>query len=89
MADGSYYNAGASERVVAADATISINGGEINRTGNGYTGIMGGWSKPHNTAHLEGKLPAGGNLLFLDGHAEWRKFQAMRVRTDGTPYFWW
>ena len=26
---------------------------------------MGGWSKPHDTAHLEGKLPSGGNLLFM------------------------
>src|SRR6266567_8415743 len=53
MADGSYFDPGASERVVAADATLSNNGSEINRAGNGYTGIMGGWSKPHNTAHLE------------------------------------
>ncbi len=90
MADGSYFDPGASERVVAADATLSNNGNEINRAGNGYTGIMGGWSKPHNTAHLEGKLPSGGNLLFLDGHSEWRKFQAMHVRTDGSPpHFWW
>jgi len=26
----------------------------------------------------------------LDGHTEWRKFQAMVIRTDGTdPAFWW
>jgi prepilin-type N-terminal cleavage/methylation domain-containing protein/prepilin-type processing-associated H-X9-DG protein len=90
MADGSLLNPGASERVVAADATLSYNGSEINRAGNRYTGIQGGWTKLHDTAHLDGKLPSGGNLLFLDGHAEWRKFQAMHVRTDGTyPHFWW
>jgi prepilin-type processing-associated H-X9-DG protein len=51
---------------------------------------MGGWIKPHSTAHLVGKIPAGGNLLMLDGHGEWRKFPAMTIRTDGTdPAFWW
>ena len=90
MADGTYFDPGASERVVAADGTLSYNNNEVNRAGNRYTGIMGGWSKPHDTAHLEGKLPSGGNLVFLDGHAEWRKFQAMHVRTDGSPpHFWW
>jgi prepilin-type N-terminal cleavage/methylation domain-containing protein len=90
MADGTIINPGASERVVAADATISYTGNEINRAGNTYTGIQGGWTKRHDTAHLNGKLPSGGNLLFLDAHAEWRKFQAMHVRTDGSyPHFWW
>jgi prepilin-type processing-associated H-X9-DG protein len=36
-----------------------------------------------------GKYPEGGNALMLDGHAEWRKFGLMRVRTDGAPSFWW
>ena len=90
MADGTYINPGASERVIAADVTLSYNGSEINRAGNRYTGIQGGWSKLHDTAHLIGKMPSGGNLLFLDGHSEWRKFQAMHVRTDGSyPHFWW
>jgi len=39
---------------------------------------------------MEGKLPLGGNVVCLDGHAEWRKFQKMTVRTDGSePSFWW
>ncbi len=90
MPDGSTYEPGPSARVVVADATISNGGNENIRTANRYTGIRGGWSKPHDTSHLQGKLPSGGNLLFLDGHAEWRKFQVMRIRTDGTePHFWW
>lgn len=32
---------------------------------------------PHRTS---GGSPAGGNLLFLDGHAEWRNFQLMKPR---------
>ena len=41
-----------------------------------------------------GNMPAGGNLLFLDGHNEWKKFgntnqaQYMVVRTTGGPSFW-
>jgi len=90
MPDGTLINPGPSERVVAADGTLSWNGNEVNRAGNRYTGIQGGWSKKHDTAHLQGNQPSGGNLLFLDGHVEWRKFRDMHVRTDGTyPHFWW
>ncbi|MBI4662770.1 MAG: type II secretion system protein [Verrucomicrobia bacterium] len=89
MPDGTTLNPGAGERVIAADGTISNGLNERERSRNRYTGIRGGWSKAHDTAHLAGKLPAGGNLLFLDSHAEWRKFEKMLVRTDGDPTFWW
>jgi prepilin-type processing-associated H-X9-DG protein len=38
-----------------------------------------------------GALPAGGNLLYLDCHVAWMKFQGMRVRTTSgfEPQFWW
>lgn len=81
-------NLGPSERVITADATISMGAVESDRTRNQYTRIDGGW-RGHQTAHLAGKLPAGGNLLYLDGHAEWKKFEKMVVRTDGSPSFWW
>src|SRR4051794_35209667 len=63
---GEVINPSPSERVIVADATISNGAVETDRTRNRYTGIMGGWSKKHDTAHMQGKLPAGGNLLFLD-----------------------
>jgi len=82
-----------SDRVLLADATISQPGqmNEVNRAANNYIGINGGWSKPHRTAHMNGRLPSGGNLGMLDGHVEWRKFNAMHPRTDsgGSPVFWW
>ena len=81
-------NPGPSERVIVADGTISDGDNEKDRTKNRYTKIDGGW-KGHQAPHLAGKLPAGGNLLFLDGHAQWRKFTEMKVRTDGGPSFWW
>ncbi|HYE30708.1 MAG TPA: type II secretion system protein [Methylomirabilota bacterium] len=77
------------ERVMIADATLSNGAVETDRTRNSYKGIRGGWSKAHDSAHIYGKVPDGGNLLFLDAHVEWRKFPAMRVRTDGDPAFWW
>ncbi len=45
----------------------------------------------HTTSHLEkGNRPAGGNLLFVDGHASWRKFREMQLRytAGGRPGFW-
>lgn len=79
-----------SERTIVADATLSYGSNEKDRSKNRYTGIRGGWSKPHDSAHVARKYPLGGNLLYLDGHVAWKKFQQMSVRTDGTdPAFWW
>ena len=83
-------NPSPSERVLAADGTLSIGANETDRTKNRYTKVDGGWAG-HQAPHLTsgGKLPAGGNSVYLDGHAEWKKFEKMRVRTTGDPAFWW
>jgi prepilin-type N-terminal cleavage/methylation domain-containing protein/prepilin-type processing-associated H-X9-DG protein len=82
-----------SVRVLTADATISAPGqnNPAQRGTYNYTQIQGGYSKPHLAAHLDGKVPIGGNVAMLDGHAEWRKFGLMLPRTDngGSPTFWW
>jgi len=89
------YDPGPSKRVVVADATLSIGdtGGNVpngaNRQANRYTGIQGGSTILHNTPHMKGRLPAGGNVLFLDGHGEWRRFEQMVVRTQIGMPFWW
>jgi hypothetical protein len=72
-----------------ACATISYNNNVANRNGNMYTGIDGGSNKPHRTAHLNGTLPAGGNVGKLDGSARWVKFPAMVPRSVAYPYVWW
>ncbi len=92
------------DRVLLADATISQNTqhDETKRYSPdyNYTDIdTGSYFKHHLSAHLKGKVPAGGNVAFLDGHAEWRKFDKMFVRgyggvggaqDNGTcPTFWW
>ncbi|MCP5522996.1 MAG: type II secretion system protein [Verrucomicrobiales bacterium] len=89
MPNGATLQPGPTERVVVADATISEGDNEVDRTKNQYTDIDGGW-KGHRSPHLaSGNMPAGGNLLMLDGHTEWRAFNKMVVRTTGSPSFWW
>ncbi len=89
MGGGVTLNPGPSERVVAADGTISQGANENDRSRNRYTKIDGGW-RGHQSPHLDNNSrPAGGNSLYLDGHASWVKFPQMRVRTSGDPSFWW
>lgn len=91
-----------SDRVLIADATLSQQSQhDYSQRGTyEYVTITGGsYPKPHITAHLKGKLPAGGNVGMLDGHAQWRKWQDMTIRgyggvggsqDNGTcPTFWW
>jgi len=78
--------------VLVADGTISIGGDEQNRAANRYTGIQGAFAEAdllHEAAHLGiGGVPEGGNVSFLDGHVEWRKFDDMHVITYDSPSFW-
>jgi prepilin-type N-terminal cleavage/methylation domain-containing protein len=91
------------ERVLVADATMSRNT-EYDETmkytgGYHYTDIdTGSYPKHHRSPHMNGRVPGGGNLGMLDGHGEWRKFEKMHVRANGTlwpsgnsscPTYWW
>jgi len=88
-----------SEKVLVADATISQGGQNNNASRNNYsfTKIPGGWDAVsgnrgdlHETPHMNGRFPSGGNLVMLDNHGEWRKWNDMRPRTQGgAPGFWW
>ena len=77
-----------SDRVLISDVVVSAEASETTKDQNNYT-VINGTFKGHSTSHLNGRLPAGGNLLMLDGHAEWRTFKPMHIRTTGTPAFWW
>ena len=84
----------ASQRVLVADATISQPGqnNEAQRSAYAYEIIHGGFGTgQQGTSHLDGSIPAGGNLGMLDGHVEWRRFADMYPRTDSgaVPTFWW
>ncbi|HUD45421.1 MAG TPA: prepilin-type N-terminal cleavage/methylation domain-containing protein [Candidatus Baltobacteraceae bacterium] len=84
-----------SSRVLAADPVIKITTGSTTT----WTDIEGSYPIHHTTAHMNGAVPAGGNLTFLDGHAEWRNFRYMVQRTSketglaqdsasGPAFFW-
>ena len=84
--------------VLTADVVISHPGeNQANmRNTYHYTDIVGGYIKPHRTAHLKlgGSLPAGGNIAYLDGHVAWKKWevndwQARNAQGSGAPVFWW
>lgn len=89
------YEPGPSKRVIMADATLSVGeaGGDrpngAGRNQNRYTKVQGGSTILHDTPHMKGSVPAGGNLLHLDGHTEWRRFEEMVVRTQAGMPFWW
>lgn len=83
----------ATEAVLVADSTISQgtladNNGKY-KSGGTFDKVVGGASKPHRTSHLDKKLPAGGNVVTVEGHAEWRGWRTMLLRTSGSPEFWW
>ena len=94
----SYPPPSVSNRPLTACCTLSSNGQDNPASMATYqwTGIVGGL-KPfkHNSAHLNGQLPIGGNIGMLDGHVEWHKFPSMQPRTVNSvggvtiPVFWW
>ncbi len=59
------------------------------------TGMMlgTGLAQYSHSAHLQNGLPAGGNVVFIDSHAEWRRFRdfkspaAYNCQNQNT-YFW-
>jgi prepilin-type N-terminal cleavage/methylation domain-containing protein/prepilin-type processing-associated H-X9-DG protein len=46
----------------------------------------------HRAGHMKKKTPAGSNILFADGHADWRPFSKMKPWyncNDRNVYFWY
>ncbi len=79
----------AAQTEIAFDATISNSN---NRNTASFGNVVGGYTSPHQSAHWYGGQPLGGNVLFLDGHVEWRPFKVMQPRCQlpgGTIIFWW
>jgi prepilin-type N-terminal cleavage/methylation domain-containing protein len=75
---------------LVTDATIS-DGPDPKQAS--FTEVRGGswsrWQLFDSTNHLiHGDRPAGGNILFVEGHLEWRPFKDMDARI-WPPYHWW
>jgi type II secretory pathway pseudopilin PulG len=91
------------DRVLLAEATMSRTAehDESMKFNGGYHYLdidSGSYPKHHRSTHMNGSVPAGGNLGMLDGHVIWRKFQQMHVNACGDlwpapnnscPTFWW
>jgi prepilin-type processing-associated H-X9-DG protein len=59
-----------------------------------FGSYQGGFNLPLPSAHLYGATPDGGNVMFMDGHVDWRPFKQMIKHAfsgqgTGTPTFWW
>ena len=82
------YTPTPTDRVLAADATLSEGRNNFSQiTCDWY---YGGARTKARSPHLNGALPAGCNIVFLDGHADWRKFNRMAIRnTLPQPSFWY
>lgn len=83
-----------STRVLIADGTISENttdnhAGFVAGAKYNFTTVVGGYSVPHISPHLNGLIPVGGNLAMLDGRVTWRKFFDMDQRATSGRGFWW
>ncbi len=85
-----------SDRVLLSCAVISTSSGD-QPTGTGtqrnfgnikFSGITGGYYKPHVSPHLKNGLPQGCTVGFKDGHAQWRKLQDMQQRAATATGFW-
>ena len=63
-------NTNASNAELVADATVTDPSGNFRGVQSGNV-AMGGYQK---SAHLDKGLASGGNILFLDGHVNWRRF---------------
>lgn len=74
------------DRELAADTSISLVGSSPPKWG----GIVLTGGVPGKSNHAgKGLVPAGGNILFLDGHVSWRKYELMSRRTTGAIADFW
>jgi prepilin-type N-terminal cleavage/methylation domain-containing protein/prepilin-type processing-associated H-X9-DG protein len=64
---------GISTTEIINDATIFLNG----LSGRRYVGLAAAGGSVVQSAHLNKATPAGGNIMFLDGHVDWRSFTQM------------
>jgi len=100
-----------SETEIVVDAIVTTTGTAIATSPNpypyqyNYGGLVGGFTTTAGqngqmpSAHMNGSKPDGGNILFMDGHVDWRPLADMHKRAysviaapgaNGTlPVFWW
>ena len=80
-----------SEVEVVADTTVSSGTGDpkTDKWGPANVTSTSGIITGYNCNHMAGSRPSGGNVLTLDGHVEWRRFQAMTAWADWVSKSYW
>jgi prepilin-type processing-associated H-X9-DG protein len=73
-------NTNATNAELVADATVSDPSGNFRGVVSGNVS-QGGYQR---SAHLDKNVASGGNILFLDGHVDWRRFQGATSRSAQT-----
>ncbi|MBN1845552.1 MAG: type II secretion system protein [Sedimentisphaerales bacterium] len=73
---------------IVTDSTLQDNNTKS------FTDVHGGawtqWGLTHQSSHLHGETPSGGNIAFVDGHVGWRDFDKMQIRFQRPPInHWW
>ena len=64
------------DRVLIADVILSYQQTYPATVAEPFRGIVGGFYKPHVSAHLNAGVPRGANVAYKDGHAKWKKFNS-------------
>jgi len=86
---------GAGRLELVTDATLSTTN---DRDDGNFVDVAGGLYTQYQlydrTNHLRNGRPEGSNMVFLDGHQEWRSFGEMEMRYTpanggGAPFHWW
>jgi prepilin-type N-terminal cleavage/methylation domain-containing protein/prepilin-type processing-associated H-X9-DG protein len=70
-------NTNAANAELVADATVSDTTGDFQGVASSNVSL-GGYQR---SAHLDKRTASGGNILFLDGHVDWRRFQGTTSRS--------
>jgi prepilin-type N-terminal cleavage/methylation domain-containing protein len=82
-----YYTIADTELVT--DVTISEGSGNLSDKFNGvYTVNPTELPRGYNSSHMSQRVPAGGNMLFMDQHVGWRQFREMKAWGQWTNNRW-
>jgi prepilin-type N-terminal cleavage/methylation domain-containing protein/prepilin-type processing-associated H-X9-DG protein len=84
----------ASDLVLMSDITLSQqNTKNWQSPVHNFVTAYGGYHSGHGTTHRAGDKPHGGNVMYLDGHVDWKNFDSMTSRilseSYGLPHFWY
>jgi prepilin-type N-terminal cleavage/methylation domain-containing protein/prepilin-type processing-associated H-X9-DG protein len=79
-----------SAQELAVDSVISVGQAKVASSNFRAYPSNSGIVTTHTSSHLgKNNLPAGGNILFLDSHVQWKAFKDMKVQVVAGPNWWW